>query len=401
MSYNPLSFKYTAEPEEHASSENASNSMGTVATAIINNSIVNSKEILDHQKQIEENLYKIFNFSPVPMLITNIATGDITITNKKFQQLLGYSAEELKQMKAAQFYVATKARSEILNQFYKSGFVDNYEVQFLKKGGAVLEVLLSLESIKIDDMDLCIKGVIDITDRKKIKRDLEKSLQLLTDQNKRLLNFSYIISHNLKSHTGNIKSIQHFIQKAGNETERNEFIEHLGCAVKSLDETMQNLNEVVSIQSDLNLKLQPLGLNLFVEKAMAILGDQIELKMTEIHNHIPANTTVNCNPAYLESIIFNFLSNAIKYSSPNRQSIIIIDTYIEANKTVLRFSDNGLGIDLNKYGSKLFGMYKTFHGNKDSRGIGLFISKNQVEAMNGKIEVESEVGKGSTFKIFL
>jgi signal transduction histidine kinase len=63
--------------------------------------------------------------------------------------------------------------------------------------------------------------------------------------------------------------------------------------------------------------------------------------------------------------------------------------------------DNGLGIDLDKHGDKLFGMYKTFHTHKDSRGLGLFLTKNQVESMGGKIEVESALGQGSTFKIFL
>ncbi|WP_229338429.1 ATP-binding protein [Christiangramia sediminis] len=67
---------------------------------------------------------------------------------------------------------------------------------------------------------------------------------------------------------------------------------------------------------------------------------------------------------------------------------------------ILEIGDNGLGIDLNKHRSKLFGMYKTFHTHKDSRGIGLFITKNQVEAMGGKIEVESELNKGTTFKIY-
>jgi signal transduction histidine kinase len=66
----------------------------------------------------------------------------------------------------------------------------------------------------------------------------------------------------------------------------------------------------------------------------------------------------------------------------------------------LRFMDNGLGIDLDRYGSKLFGMYKTFHNLPEARGIGLFISKNQIEAMGGKIEVESEVNVGTTFTTF-
>ena len=68
---------------------------------------------------------------------------------------------------------------------------------------------------------------------------------------------------------------------------------------------------------------------------------------------------------------------------------------------ILIFEDNGLGIDLKKHSKKLFGIYKTFHVHEDSRGVGLFITKNQVESMGGRIEVQSEVNVGTTFKIFL
>jgi hypothetical protein len=67
---------------------------------------------------------------------------------------------------------------------------------------------------------------------------------------------------------------------------------------------------------------------------------------------------------------------------------------------ILNVSDNGIGIDMKKNGDKLFGMYKTFNNNPDARGIGLFITKNQIDAMGGKVEVESELGKGTSFKIY-
>jgi len=66
----------------------------------------------------------------------------------------------------------------------------------------------------------------------------------------------------------------------------------------------------------------------------------------------------------------------------------------------LSIEDNGIGIDLKKYDENLFGMYKTFHQNEDAKGLGLFIAKNQIEALGGKIEVKSEVDKGTTFTIF-
>ena len=98
--------------------------------------------------------------------------------------------------------------------------------------------------------------------------------------------------------------------------------------------------------------------------------------------------------------MLNLLSNALRYSYPGRNPIITLTCTKEDNHQVLRVSDNGIGIDLSKHGDKLFGIYQTFNGNADARGFGLFISKNQIEAMGGKIEVESEIGKGTTFKIY-
>jgi signal transduction histidine kinase len=96
----------------------------------------------------------------------------------------------------------------------------------------------------------------------------------------------------------------------------------------------------------------------------------------------------------------NFFTNVIKYRSPDRPPVIKLRVSSEEHYTVLSIEDNGLGIDLERHRDKLFGMYKTFHENQDARGIGLYIVKNQIEAMNGKITVQSKVGVGTVFKIY-
>ena len=116
-------------------------------------------------------------------------------------------------------------------------------------------------------------------------------------------------------------------------------------------------------------------------------------------NSVDKNLNVLSVPAYLESIILNLMTNAVKYRSLDREPKIAISAKKQDGYLVLSISDNGLGIDLERYGDKLFGMYKTFHDNKDARGLGLYIIKNQIEAMDGNITVTSEVGKGSTFKV--
>ncbi|MFY7651231.1 MAG: PAS domain S-box protein [Chitinophagaceae bacterium] len=240
----------------------------------------------------------------------------------------------------------------------------------------------------------------DITERKKGEIDLQRSFDLVNEQNKRLLNFSYIVSHNLRSHTSNIKSIVNLLDVLDTEEEKTNMVQHLKQVANSLDETLYHLNEVVAIQNNLNVSLENLKLRDYIVKAILVLKDQIAQKQVIIHNEIPDEVIVKFNPAYLESIVLNLLSNAIKYAHPKRQAEISFRWFSKENVTgIMHVSDNGKGIDLKRHGDKLFGMYKTFHGNPDARGIGLFICKNQVDAMGGKIEVESEPFVGTTFKI--
>ena len=229
----------------------------------------------------------------------------------------------------------------------------------------------------------------DITLTKNAEFELNKSFGLVNEQNKRLLNFSYIVSHNLRSHTSNIISILNFLEKEDTVAEKGELLQHLKRVSLSLNDTLYNLNEVVSIRNNMNMVIEPLNLREYILQALGVLSEQIILKNVIIVNDVPENTLVNYNPAYLESIVLNFLSNAIKYSSPERQPKIELSVFQEMEQMVFKVSDNGIGIDMKKNGDKLFGMYKTFNNNADARGIGLFITKNQIDAMGGKVEVES------------
>ena len=240
----------------------------------------------------------------------------------------------------------------------------------------------------------------DITERKKAEIELNRSFNLVTGQNKRLLNFSYIVSHNLRSHASNIKSIIGLMEDTVSEEERDAMMQHLKTVSNSLDETLYNLYEVTSIQNNVNLIFESLNLHDYISKAAYVLIEQIAEKKAVIKNNVANEILIKYNPAYLESIILNFLSNAVKYRHPERTPVISFDLFHENNKPVLSITDNGIGIDLNRNGDKLFGMYKTFHGNPDARGIGLFITKSQIEFMGGRVEAESELNVGSTFKIF-
>ncbi|MCG6167730.1 PAS domain-containing sensor histidine kinase [Leptospira sanjuanensis] len=241
----------------------------------------------------------------------------------------------------------------------------------------------------------------NINDQKQRELALQRTLDIMNDQNERLLNFAHIVSHNLRSHAGNITMLLTILEESESEEERQEVVRYITKASDSLMDTILNLNEVVSIQTNKNLQNTEIVLREYVDKATRTIGGEIQKYQVQIKNLVSDSIRVRCNPSYMESILLNFLTNAVKYRHPDRVPEIILSAAYEKNRLVLSIADNGLGIDMNKNGDKLFGMYKTFHNNRDAKGIGLFITKNQVEAMGGRIEVESKVNIGTTFRIIL
>lgn len=239
----------------------------------------------------------------------------------------------------------------------------------------------------------------DVTLEKEKEKAMQHQMEIISKQNNRLLNFAHIVSHNLRSHTGNFKMLINIIDETQDQVQKDECFGFLKTTSNALSETIDHLKELVDIQSTIIHKKENLNLNFFLNQTFELLSNEIKEHKVKIVNLIDQNETVQFNPAYLESLFLNFTTNAIKYSHPERTPEIRYSLVKEAGKLMLVIQDNGLGINLNKHGEKLFGMYKTFHQHPNARGIGLFMTKSQIESMGGSIEVESQVNVGTTFKI--
>lgn len=239
----------------------------------------------------------------------------------------------------------------------------------------------------------------DITLQKEREQQLTNTLEIVSAQNSRLLNFAHIVSHNLRSHAGNFATLLQIINEEQTDEGKSETFHHLNSTSDALTATIGHLNDLVNIHIGVNHQSEMLNINDYLNKVLVILREEIAANQVIITNQIPASATVQFNPAYLESILLNFTTNAIKYSSPDRLPHITYSLEQSDEVKSLLIKDNGLGIDLEKHGARLFGMYKTFHNNPAARGIGLFITKNQIESMGGSVEIDSKEGCGTTFKI--
>ena len=191
-----------------------------------------------------------------------------------------------------------------------------------------------------------------------------------------------------------------FLKDEKDAVEQKNLSVMMSNATESLNETVAHLNEVVQVKTGALEKMTRVNLLPTITGVKSNINAMLKEKGAVCTLKISKSHAVQAVPAYLESILLNLFTNALKYSSPDRKPTINISSGLYKNYVVLKFSDNGQGIDLERHGKKLFGMYKTFHEHKDARGIGLFITKNQIESMNGKIEVTSEVGVGTTFTLY-
>lgn len=326
--------------------------------------------------------------------------------SQKVEKILGYTASEwLESITFWEDHIHPDDRqwtTDYCTLKTKENLNHDFEYRMIAKNGAVVWLRDIVNVISENGQTVRLSGImIDITDKKEAEKELKNSFNLVTEQNKRLLNFSYIVSHNLRSHTSNIESIMSLLEMSDSEQEKIELLQHLKSVSNSLNETMFHLNDVINIRNNIDLVSESLNLNKYVDAVKNVLSAQIIAKKATILTEIPSDLMVNYNPAYLESILYNIISNSIRYSHPDRLPIIRIKWLIEDEMNILQISDNGIGIDLVKNADKIFGMYKTFSNNSDSKGIGLFITKNQIDAMGGNITVESEPNIGTTFKIYI
>lgn len=368
----------------------------------LNEAISNLQAVLDASKQVS--------------IIATDTEGKIVLFNSGAEQLLAYKAEELvgKHTPAIiHLPEEIEKESKVLSEKYNkkiSGFETFvYEAEigqpktkewsYKDKDGHIIPVLLSINKIVDENTISGYLGVAtDITELKKVEKEIRSLLSITEKQNDRLKNFAYIVSHNLRSHSGGISGLIELLQLEHADLANSELVTLLNSSAENLKQTVNDLTEIVKVNLTIE-ELQHIQLSSVIEKNIKSLSSQISITGIKIINDIPDAIQIKGISAYIDSIILNMITNAIKYKSEVRASFLRI--YYEEDKSTITlfFQDNGLGIDLNKNGDKLFGIYKTFHRHDDSRGIGLFITKNQVESMGGKIKVESEVNIGTTFKI--
>ncbi|MES2567099.1 MAG: PAS domain S-box protein [Bacteroidota bacterium] len=257
--------------------------------------------------------------------------------------------------------------------------------------------------IKLDEMGDAIRMTgtnWNITEQKELELQKEKMIQDLIQRNKTMEQFSYIVSHNLRSPVANILGLTNLLEKRNIKGEtRSLLTEGLSTSAKKLDEVIHDLNYILNVKTQITEKKERVSfsslvtdIQLSIESIIANENAIIECDFSEVTEFLTIKS-------YLYSIFYNLISNSIKFKKRNDFPVIKIKSQIINNKIVLIFKDNGLGIDLERQKENLFGLYKRFHIHAEGKGMGLFMIKTQVEAIGGSIIVKSEVNIGTEFTI--
>ncbi|OMI17118.1 histidine kinase [Leptospira weilii serovar Heyan] len=367
------------------------------------------KQVLDEIRLSEEKFFNAFYYSGVGMALVSLE-GKWLEVNSSLLDIIGYSRDEILKLTFQDITHPDDLTADLnLLQETLEGKRDSYrmEKRYFHKNGSTIWILLIVSLVRDSQKKplFFISQIQDITDRKNMLSALiEKNETLqalsnhLTERNSQLEEFNQIVSHNLRAPIGNIFTLTTMLsEKYG--TDKDELLQSLEMSVKDLMNTLSDIVEVIRIRRNRNVDKQPILFKDAFNKIQNLLSTEIKKMSAEIQTDFTAAPEILYSNVYLESILLNLLSNALKYSDPNRKSEISLVSYIKDRKIFLIVRDNGLGIDLQKYGHQMFKMNKTFHREKEGQGIGLFMTKNQIESLGGEITVESSPGKGTSFLI--
>ncbi len=244
------------------------------------------------------------------------------------------------------------------------------------------------------------------TENQELNREVIVKNEQLTNTNQELIRhnnelqqFSFTISHNLRGPVASLTGLINLIDKEPLTRENIEILRHIVASVASLDSTIKDLGNIIDIRNDISRIKQKLNLIGEIQIACNLLKKEINDNNVQITTNFEEYTHIYSVRPMLQSIFYNLLSNAIKYRSSERKPEVHVASKAMKNTIEIIFTDNGVGFSLEAFKDKVFGLYKRFHTHTEGKGLGLFLVKLQVEALDGKVAVASEVNVGSSFTL--
>jgi PAS domain S-box-containing protein len=369
---------------------------------------IHATKVFQEKLRLSENTFSsAFRFSGIGVGFTSLSGGWLDV-NPALCRLLGYSREEMLQKTFQQIThpddLATSVE-KIPKLLGKEIDTFQMEKRYLHKDGQVIWVMLTVSLVweAEDKPGFFISQIVDITHTKYLFNALEQNneaLQLtaldLEGKIRQLEEFNKIVAHNLRGPAGNMHMLLGMLPAEMPEISNSNYYKMLSQGCDNMKQTLDELMKVVELRLNREIKFDDCDLGEILNNALISFKVQLLEKNAVVEQRLE-EVAVSYPKVYLESIVYNLVSNALKYSRPEVHPHIQVSTYAEKGRVVLSVKDNGLGIDLEKHGHHMFKLKKVFHKGFDSKGVGLFMTKNQIETFGGSIHVRSIPMEGSEF----
>ena len=361
------------------------------------------------RKKSEEEINKlslVASRTDNTVIITN-AKREIEWVNEAFTKMTGYTSNEAMGKNPGQFLQGPDTDqntvSRIRKKLNENGSVNEEIVNYNKRGEAYW-VNMDINPIFDTEgkVDKFIAIQSNISERKQSELDKARLLEELLQKNKSLEEYAFITSHNLRAPIAHILGLTALLNEDNPADPFNAtIIKRLSTASQNLDSIIKDLTELLAIRKNIVKVKETVSVNKIVKKVIENLQPQINETEVSIHLNLASVEKVFTIKDFLFSILLNLLSNAIKYRHPGRTPIIQIEAGLQENQIYISITDNGLGINLDKYEEKIFNLYSRLHSHVEGKGMGLHLVKVLTEASGSTLEVKSTEGKGSTFTIFI
>ena len=377
--------------------------------ALVVSDITKQVESTEKIRFNEHKFNQAFHFSGLGMALTDLA-GYCIESNHTLTKILGYSQDEIRKIKFTHITHPDDLKQDIsLRHQLIQGEIETFTLQkrYQHQHGHFVWCSVTVSAVfdKSSTPLFLIVQVLDISESKKnieilkrqkfesdlVKMDLETKVRQMEE-------FANILAHNLKGPLSNMQMLIDGIKDSNDEKIKANFLELLKTSNNQLTETLHDLGEILELRSNQSLTYEQCNFSDVLKKIKQQFIDEIQRKNATISTEFNVKE-IYYPKIYLESILSNLISNALRFTASDKAPQIEIRTYKQEEGTLLAVKDNGLGINLPKYKSELFMFKKIFHRGFDSKGVGLFLIRYQIESLGGKIDVQSEINAGSTFSV--
>ena len=314
----------------------------------------------------------------ITIVIYKVRLGSVTRQNRRLEDVVEARTKEL----ALQNEELLQSQEEISSQRDLVS-EQNHQLQFAR------------EIIEKQNNEIKLRN-------ETLEAEVEERTRDLVEYNQQLEQFAFISAHNLRAPVARILGLGNVLEITRNKPEEIDMIiDRIIFTTQELDRVVKDLNTVLELRKNNTSVITKIN----IEEELELIKINLEKEIQETHtvfdqDFSQINTIYTLKP-YLDSILVNLISNAIKYRQPSRPPVIRIRSTADGDMVCLEVRDNGLGMDLSLYKEKIFTLYSRFHSHVEGKGMGLYLVKTQANSLGGRIEVESQAGIGTTFKVYI